>query len=61
MTPAQQKKAAIAAGAVLVGASVLKHSRLARLAVVGGLAAAVYTKLSDREVEWHEVKRPPGE
>jgi len=53
MTPAQQKKAAIAAGAAVVGASLLKHSRLARLAVVGGLAAAAYTKLSDREVEWH--------
>jgi hypothetical protein len=61
MTSAQQKKAAVAAGAALVGATVLKHSRLARLAVVGGLAAAVYTKLSDREVEWHEVKRPTGE
>jgi hypothetical protein len=61
MTPAQQKTVAVAAGAALVGASVLKHSRLARLAVVGGLAVAVYTKLSDREVEWHEVKRPAGE
>jgi hypothetical protein len=61
MTPAQQKKVAIAAGAAVVGASVLKHSRLARLAVVGGLAAAVYTKMSDREVEWHEVQRPAGE
>jgi hypothetical protein len=61
MTPAQQKKVAIAAGAAVVSASVLKHSRLARLAVVGGLAAAVYTKMSDREVEWHEVQRPAGE
>ena len=61
MTPAQQKKAAIAAGAALVGATVLKHSRVARLAVVGGLAAAAYTKLADREVEWHEVERPAGE
>jgi hypothetical protein len=61
MTPAQQKTVAIAAGAALVGASVLKHSRLARLAVAGGLAATLYTKLSDREVEWHEVDRPAGD
>ncbi len=61
MTPAQQKTVAMAAGAALVGASVLKHSRLARLAVVGGIAAAVYTKLSDREVEWHDVRKPAGE
>jgi hypothetical protein len=61
MTPAQQKKVALAAGAAVVGAAVLKHSRLARLAVVGGLAAAAYTRLSDREVEWHEVERPAGE
>jgi hypothetical protein len=60
MTPAQQRTAAIAAGAVLVGTSILKRSRLARLVVVGGVAAAAYTKLADREAEWHDVERPPG-
>ena len=45
MNPSQQKKAAIAAGVAVVGTSILKRSRLARLVVVGGLAAAVYTRV----------------
>ena len=45
MNPSQQKTA-IAAGVAIVGTSILKHSRLARLVVVGGLAAAVYTRVS---------------
>jgi hypothetical protein len=58
MTPSQQQKAAIAAGIALVGTSILKRSRLARLAVVGGLAATVYTRVLGRDPQWHEVERP---
>lgn len=54
-----QKKAALAAGVAVVGTSILKRSRLARLAVVGGLAATVYTRVMGRDPEWHEVERPP--
>ena len=54
-----QKKAALAAGVAIVGTSILKRSRLARLAVVGGLAATVYTRVMGRDPEWHEVERPP--
>ena len=48
--------AAIAGGAL--GAALLKRSRVARVAVVGGLAVVVYTRLSRREPTWHEVERP---
>ena len=58
MNPAQQKKAAIAAGAAVVGTSILKRSRLARLVVVGGLAAAVYTRVVGRDPQWHDVEKP---
>jgi hypothetical protein len=54
-----QQKAAIAAGVAVVGTSILKRSRLARLVVVGGLAATVYTRVVGREPQWHEVERPP--
>jgi hypothetical protein len=54
-----QQKAAIAAGIAVVGTSILKRSRLARLVVVGGLAATVYTRIVGREPQWHEVERPP--
>ena len=54
-----QKKAALAAGVAVVGTSILKRSRLARLAVVGGLAATVYTRVMGRDPQWHEVERPP--
>ena len=54
-----QKKAALAAGVAIVGTSILKRSRLARLAVVGGLAATVYTRVMGRDPQWHEVERPP--
>ena len=57
MSPSQQK-AAIAAGIAVVGTSILKRSRLARLAVVGGLAATVYTRIVGREPQWHDVERP---
>jgi hypothetical protein len=57
---ASQQKAAIAAGVALVGTSILKRSRLARLLVVGGLAATVYTRVVGREPEWHDVERPAG-
>ncbi len=57
MNPRQQK-AVIAAGIAVVGTSILKHSRLARLAVVGGLAATVYTRVVGREPQWHDVERP---
>ncbi len=57
MTPAR-RKAAAAAAAALLGTAVLKHSRLARLAVVGGLAAVAYTRMRGREPEWHDVQRP---
>ncbi len=58
MNPAQQKKAAIAAGAAVVGTSILKRSRLARLLVVGGIAAAVYTRVVGRDPQWHDVDKP---
>jgi hypothetical protein len=58
MTPGQRKAAAAAVAAVIATA-MLKRSRLARLAVVGGLAAAAYTRLTGREPEWHEVERTP--
>jgi hypothetical protein len=58
MNPAQQKKAAVAAGAAIVGTSILKRSRLARLVVVGGLAAAVYTRVVGRDPQWHDVEKP---
>lgn len=57
LTP-QQQKAAVAAGVAIVGTSLLKRSRLARLAVVGGLAATAYTRLAGREPEWHDVEKP---
>ncbi len=58
MTVSQQR-AAIAAGIAVVGTSILKRSRLARLVVVGGLAATVYTRVLGRDPEWHQVERPP--
>ena len=57
MNPSQQR-AAIAAGVAIVGTSILKRSRLARLVVVGGVAAAVYTRVLGRDPEWHDVERP---
>jgi hypothetical protein len=54
----QRQKAVIAAGIAVVGTSILKRSRLARLAVVGGLAATVYTRVLGREPQWHDVERP---
>jgi hypothetical protein len=54
----QRQKAVIAAGIAVVGTSILKRSRLARLAVVGGLAATVYTRVFGREPQWHDVERP---
>jgi hypothetical protein len=57
VTPSQQK-VAIAAGAAIIGTSILKRSRLARLVVVGGLAATVYTRVLGREPQWHDVERP---
>ena len=57
MNPSQQR-AAVAAGIAIVGTSILKRSSLARLVVVGGLAAAVYTRVLGREPEWHDVERP---
>jgi hypothetical protein len=57
VTPSQQK-VAIAAGLAIVGTSILKRSRLARLVVVGGLAATVYTRVLGREPLWHDVERP---
>jgi hypothetical protein len=53
-----QQRAAIAAGIAVVGTSILKRSRLARLAVVGGLAATVYTRVLGRDPQWHDVERP---
>jgi hypothetical protein len=57
VTPSQQK-VAIAAGVAIIGTSILKRSRLARLVVVGGLAATVYTRVLGREPQWHDVERP---
>ena len=57
MNPSQQRTA-IAAAIAIVGTSILKHSRLARLVVVGGLAAAIYPRVLGREPEWHDVDRP---
>jgi hypothetical protein len=58
MNSSQQKKVALAAGAAVVGTSILKRSRLARLAVAGGLAATVYTRVVGRDPQWHDVERP---
>ena len=56
MTP-QQQKAAIAAGVAIVGTSILKRSRVARLVLVGGLAATIYTRVMGRDPQWHDVER----
>jgi hypothetical protein len=57
----QQKKVAAAAGAAVVGTSILKRSRLARLVVVGGLGAAVYTRVVGRDPQWHDVEKPKAD
>jgi hypothetical protein len=57
VTPSQ-KRLLGACGAVLVGTSLLKRSRLVRLAVAGTVAAAAYTRLTGREPEWHDVEPP---
>ena len=57
MTSTQQR-AAIAAGIALVAMSLLKRSRLVRVAVVAAGALAGYAKLVDREPDWHDVSRP---
>jgi hypothetical protein len=54
----QQQKALAATAAVLVGTSILKRSRLARVLVVGAVAAVGYTKLAGHEPEWHDVEAP---
>ena len=51
-------KAAAVAAAVFVGTSILRHSRLARLAVVGGVVAGAYARLNARGDGWHEVQPP---
>jgi hypothetical protein len=48
--------AAIAGGAL--GAALLKRSFLARAALAGGIALAVYTRLAQREPTWHDVEPP---
>ena len=53
-----QQKVAIAAGVALIGTSILKRSRLARLAVVGAIAATAYTRVVGRDPQWHDVERP---
>ncbi len=58
MNSSQQKKVAVAAGAAVVGTSILKRSGLARLLVVGGLAVAVYTRVVGRDPQWHDVEQP---
>jgi hypothetical protein len=55
MTPEQQR-ALVAAGALVVGTSLLKRSRLVRLAVAGAVAVVGYGKLAHREPVWHEVE-----
>ena len=57
MNPQQQKGLA-AAAAVLIGTSLLKRSRLARIAVVGAVAAVGYSRVVSREPVWHDVQEP---
>jgi hypothetical protein len=48
--------AAIAGGAL--GAAILKRSLLARAAIAGGVALAIYVRLAQREPTWHDVEPP---
>ena len=53
-----RQKGIAAAIAVVVGTSLLKRSRLARLAVVAAAGVAGYTRIASREPVWHDVQAP---
>lgn len=52
-------RSAAAIAAALLGSTILRRSRLARLGALAAMAGAGYGKLGRRRPSWHDVPPPP--